>query len=90
MGDGEAERLHQAIGRRIRELRLAEGSLSQEALAARAGFHRTFVGKLERGETAATVDSIAAVCAALDTTLADFFQPFDWTPRLRGPGRRRS
>ena len=43
----------------VRELRHAEPGLSQEKLAARAGFHRTYVGKLERGETATTVDSLA-------------------------------
>jgi ribosome-binding protein aMBF1 (putative translation factor) len=42
----EAERLHRAVGRRLRELRRAEEGLSQESLAARAGFHRTFVGKV--------------------------------------------
>ena len=88
--DQEAARLHGAIGRRLRELRQLEAGLSQEKLAARAGFHRTYVGKLERGEAASTVDGIAALCAALDTTLAEFFAPFDERPKLRGPRRRRS
>ena len=87
--DHEAERLHRAIGRRLRELRQERSTFSQEKLAARAGFHRTFVGKLERGETASTVDSLAALCAALQTTLAEFFEPFDQPLRLRGPRRRR-
>ena len=87
--DQETERLHRAIGLRLRELREAKVDLSQERLAARAGFHRTFVGKLERGESAATVDSIAALCSALDSSLADFFAPFRQTPKLRGPGRHR-
>ena len=85
----EAARLHRAIGKRLRELRRQETGLSQERLAARAGFHRTYVGKLERGETASTVDGIAALCAALDTTLAEFFAPFDQAVKLRGPRRRR-
>ena len=88
--DQEADRLHRAVGRRLRELRHAEVGLSQEGLAARAGFHRTYVGKLERGETASTVDGLAALCSALDTTLADFFAPFDKPVKLRGPRRRRS
>ena len=87
--DREAQRLHQAIGRRLRELRTEEEGLSQEKLAARAGFHRTFVGKLERGETATTVDGLAALCSALGVTLAGFFEPFDRPVRLRGPRRRR-
>jgi transcriptional regulator with XRE-family HTH domain len=61
----EADRLHRAIGRRVRELRDARETLSQERLAELAGFHRTFIGKVERGETATTVDSLAALCSAL-------------------------
>ena len=87
--DGDADRLHRAIGQRLRELRLQEPGLSQEKLAARAGFHRTYVGKLERGECASTVDGVAALCAALDTTLAELFQPFDKPVAVRGPRRRR-
>jgi transcriptional regulator with XRE-family HTH domain len=87
--DREAERLHRAVGQRLRGLREQQSGLSQERLAERAGFHRTFVGKLERGETAATVDSLAALCSALGTTLADFFRPFDRSFDLRGPRRRR-
>lgn len=87
--DQETERLHRAIGLRLRELREAKGDLSQERLAALAGLHRTFVGKLERGESAATVDSIAALCAALDSSLAEFFTPFQKVTRIRGPRRRR-
>lgn len=85
--ESEAEHLHRSVGRRIRELREQAG-LTQERLAARAGVHRTFVGKLERGETAATLDSLAILCGALATSLADFFDPFTERPTLRGPRRR--
>lgn len=84
--ESEDERLHRAIGGRIRELREQAG-FTQESLAAKAGVHRTFVGKLERGETATTVDSIAVLCGALATSLADFFHPFTEQPMLRGPRR---
>lgn len=84
--DSDAERLHRAIGQRLRELR-ENASLTQEGLAANAGVHRTFVGKLERGETATTVDSVAILCAALDTSLARFFEPFTTSSKLRGPRR---
>ncbi len=86
----EAERLHRAVGQRLRDLREAEPGLSQEKLAARAGLHRTYVGKVERGEAATTVDSLAALCSALGTTLAVFFESFNRPIRLRGPRRRRS
>ena len=51
--------------------------------------HRTFVGKVERGETAVTVDSIAGLCAAPGVTLTQFFEPFDEPLEIKGPRRRR-
>ena len=86
----DAVRLHRAVGKRLRDLRRAEPGLSQEKLAARAGLHRTYVGKVERGEAATTVDSLAALCAAMDTTLSVFFESFNRPISLLGPRRRRS
>ncbi len=81
--------LRGAIGARVRELRLQAGITSQEALAHRAGVHRTYVGRLERGESGVTVDALAAILAAMSVSLADFFRPFAQplrppTPRQRG------
>lgn len=84
--DSDAERLHEAVGERLRSLREDRG-LTQERLAARAGVHRTFVGKVERGESATTVDSVAIFCSALDVTLAEFFKPFQEGFGLTGPRR---
>lgn len=84
--DSDAERLHRAVGERLRTLR-EERELTQERLAARAGVHRTFVGKVERGESATTVDSVAIFCSALDVTLAEFFRPFGEGFGLTGPRR---
>jgi transcriptional regulator with XRE-family HTH domain len=77
--------LRQAIGQRLRELREAAGVSSQEALAHRAGVHRTYVGRLERGESGVTVDSLAAILAALGLNLAAFFRPFTDVVRPRTP-----
>ena len=81
--------LRREIGARLRELRLQAGITSQEALAHRAGMHRTYVGRLERGESGVTVDALAAILSAIPTSLSDFFLPFDKpvrppTPRKRG------
>ena len=84
--NSEAERLHRALGKRLREIREDRG-LTQERLAAHAGVHRTFVGKVERGESATTVDTIAIFCSALEVTLSAFFAPFEEPFHLRGPRR---
>jgi transcriptional regulator with XRE-family HTH domain len=52
------------LGRRVRELRLADG-LTQESLATAAGMHWTFIGQIERGERNATYWSILRVARGL-------------------------
>ncbi len=81
-------RLRKAIGQRLRELRLKAGISSQEALAHKAKVHRTYVGRLERGESGVTVDSLAAILAALGVSLSEFFKPFKQVVRPRTPRRR--
>jgi len=83
----EPERLHRAVGQRLRELRLREG-LTQERLATEAGLHFTFVARVERGSTAVTVDSVAALCRALNITLSEFFDPLTQKFQIKGPRRR--
>ncbi len=68
--------LARRVGERVRELRLARGITSQEVLADAAQLHRTFIGRVERGETNVTVVTLERICAALDVTLGEFFAPF--------------
>lgn len=51
------KKLLNAFGARVRELRLARG-LSQEQLAELTGFHRTYIGMIERGERNLSLSNI--------------------------------
>ncbi len=55
---------HKRFGDRVRTLRERTG-LSQEALAARAGIHRTYMGGVERGERNIGLKNIVRLAAAL-------------------------
>jgi transcriptional regulator with XRE-family HTH domain len=58
-----------AFGRAVRNLRSARG-LSQEALAERAGIHRTYVGDVERGERNVSLINIERLATALAVSLS--------------------
>ena len=52
------------FGKRVREERVKQG-LSQEALAAKAGVHRTYIGMIERAEKNITLLNIEKIAKAL-------------------------
>jgi transcriptional regulator with XRE-family HTH domain len=80
--------LRRQIGNRLRDLRSRAGITSQEKLADRAGVHRTYVGRLERGESGVTIEALAAILAPLGVSLREFFLPFQSAVRPRTPRRR--
>jgi transcriptional regulator with XRE-family HTH domain len=45
--------------------------MSQEALAERAGIHRTYLGSVERAERNVAIDNICRLAWALGVELAD-------------------
>ena len=59
-----------ALGETIRLCR-KEQRLSQEALAEKADLHHNYVGELERGEKAATVDTLFKIAKALGVKVRD-------------------
>jgi transcriptional regulator with XRE-family HTH domain len=66
----EDAELAREFGQRLRNLRL-EAGLSQEALAAAAGVHATYVGNLERAYSSPTLGTIVRLAAALDVDPGD-------------------
>lgn len=61
------------LGENIRLQRKNVG-LSQEKLAEKADLHHNFVGELERGEKAATIDSMTKIAKALRVKVRDLVE----------------
>jgi len=71
--------LLERFGDRIRELR-HQRRLSQEALAERAGLHRTYIGFVERAERNPTLKTMEKLARGLEVSLAELFAPFTEKP----------
>ena len=56
----------------MKEIRLGKG-VSQEALAAAADLHRTYVSSVERGERNVSIVNIARLADALNVPICEFF-----------------
>ena len=89
MGRHSTPDLREKLGKRLEELREKAGISSQEKLANLADVHRTYVGRLERGESGVTVEMLAAVLAAMSVSLSEFFRPFNEVVRPRTPRSKR-
>jgi transcriptional regulator with XRE-family HTH domain len=63
-------KLLQQFGQRIRQLRTARG-LTQEKLAELTGFHRTYIGMVERGERNLSLTNIAVFAATFEMCISD-------------------
>ncbi len=73
------ESLSASFAKVLRRERLAQG-LSQEALAHRAGLHRTYVGLVERGLRNPTIDVGHALARALGTHLSELIREAEKRP----------
>jgi len=66
----EGERYREVVGQRLRNQRKKSG-FSQEALGALAGFSVLFVGRVERGDGATSIDQIEHLARVLEISSDD-------------------
>lgn len=78
--------LRSPLGLAIGDARRRLG-LSQEELAFQSGLHRTSISHIERGLKSPTVDTLAKLAHALETTPSDLLASAEQHPKDKG--RRR-
>lgn len=61
------------FGERIRKLRL-EKNWSQEVLAEKTGFHRTYIGMIERGERNLSLKNIEIFAKTFDLKISELLE----------------
>jgi transcriptional regulator with XRE-family HTH domain len=61
------------FGVRVRQLRTDE-KLSQEQLSYKTGFHRTYIGMIERGERNISLTNMAVFAKAFDLTVDELLK----------------
>ena len=61
------------FGLRIRELRVAK-NISQEKLSFSTGFHRTYIGMIERGERNISLTNMAVFAKVFELSLSELFE----------------
>ncbi|MCL5073502.1 MAG: helix-turn-helix domain-containing protein [Actinobacteria bacterium] len=65
-------KINKQLGKRIRRLR-REQKISQEKLAEKAGIHRTYMGKIERGESNPPIHTVEKIAKALKIPISELF-----------------
>ena len=61
-----------SIGNRVKNLRINKG-LSQDELARRIDFDRTYLSRVESGKQNMTVETLFKICEGLGVTIKEFF-----------------
>jgi transcriptional regulator with XRE-family HTH domain len=71
----EKQQFATKIGKHLRAIR-EKKDISQENLSLKAGYYRTYVGKIEQGNYSPSLHTIWRLSHALGMTLTDFFRGF--------------
>lgn len=71
----EKKKFAKEFGRYIRKIR-EEKKISQEDLALKAGYYRTYIGKIEQGLYSPSLHTIWRIAYALDMSLGEFLKKF--------------
>ena len=61
------------LGKRIKDTRTAKG-ISQEGLAHKAGYYRTYVGRVENGAIATSVHTVWRLAKAMEVDLGELLK----------------
>ena len=69
----EMQEVQKRLGRRIAELRRKRG-FSQEGFAHECGFHRSYMGAVERGEKNITIVMVDRIAKTLKMSLSELFK----------------
>lgn len=80
IGDSKGRRLEKKefatkIGKHLRTIR-QDKKISQEDLSEKAGYYRTYVGKIEQGLYSPSAHTIWRLSHALGISISDFFKGF--------------
>ena len=70
---GKSLSARERVAANLRQAR-EHADLSQDELAAKAGFHRTYVGTVERCETNITIDNLQRLAEALALDVVDLMR----------------
>jgi transcriptional regulator with XRE-family HTH domain len=68
--------IEKRFGDRVRQLRLKRG-WTQDEFADISGFHRAYIGTVERGETNISLRNVQTLAKALGVRMADLFRGLD-------------
>jgi transcriptional regulator with XRE-family HTH domain len=66
----------QLFGETVRHFRKLL-NITQEELADKAGFHRTYIGQIERSERNPAFKNVVTLCQALQVPLSEFFSHYE-------------